>query len=198
MTRNPTLALALGALLLAAGCTDAAKAPAEQALKAAEAAVSTLNDEVAQLAPQAAQAARDALADARTFAAKQDYKSALAAAGAVPAKVQAAFAAAGAAKDEAVRKASAAVQQAWTDASTALSGQLDALKAHLGKLAKAKKLPKGLTAAAVKKARTTFAALEKGFAELKAQAANDAAGATAKLGELSAKAAELAKSLKLK
>ena len=197
MTRNTTLALTLAPILLLAACTDAAKAPAEAALRAGEAAVATLTEEVSKLAPAQVQAAKDALSSAKSLAAKQDYKAALAAAGEIPAKVKEAVAFAQAKKEEAAQ-ALAAAQKAFADATAALPGQLTAIKARLASLAKAKKLPKGITKTTLGHAKTSLAALEDGWAKLKARAETDLAGATADAGPLAKKAAELAKQLQVK
>jgi hypothetical protein len=198
MTRKTTLALALTPLLfLLAACTDAAKAPAEAALKAGEAAVATISEEVSKLAPVQVQAARDALASAKAMAAKQDYKSALAAATEVTVKVKEAVAAAQAKKEEAAR-ALAAAKRAFDDATAALPGQLTAIQARLTALSKSKKLPKGITKATVSQAKKSYAALEDGLAKLKARAEEDVNGALAEAGDLQKKAADLAKQLQVK
>jgi colicin import membrane protein len=197
MFRKTSLALALAPLLLVIGCTDAAKAPAEAALKTGEAAVASVTEEVSKLAPVQVQAAKEALSSAKAMAAKQDYKAALAAAGEIPGKVKEAAAAAQAKKDEAAR-ALAAAKQAFVDATAALPGKLTAIKAKLTSLAKAKKLPKGITKATVTKSKAAYAELEDGLAKLKARAETDVNGALADAGELQRKAAELAKQLQVK
>jgi hypothetical protein len=198
MNRKTSLALALAPLLLLAACTDANKAPAEAALKAGDAAVATITEEVSKLAPAQVQAAKDALASAKAMAAREDYKAALAAAGEIPAKVKAAVAAAAQAKQEEAAKALAAAQQAFADATAAIPGQLSAIKARLAELAKAKKLPKGITKTTLAQAKTSSAALEDGLAKLKASAATDPTGALAQAGELQKKVADLAKQLQVK
>ena len=197
MNRKTSLALALVPFLLLAACTDAAKAPAEAALKAGEAAVATISDEVSKLAPVQVQAAREALSNAKALAAKQDYKSALTAAGEIPTKVKEAVAAAQAKKEEAAR-ALAAAQKAFADATAALPGQLSAIKAKLTALGKAKKLPKGMTKAALAEARKSYVALEEGAAKLKARAETDVNGALAEAGDLQRKATDLARKLGVK
>jgi colicin import membrane protein len=197
MNRKFSLALTLAPLLFLAACTDAAKAPAEAALKAGEAAVASITEEVSKLAPAQVQAAKDALSSAKAMAAKQDYKAALAAAGEVSAKVKEAVAAAQAKKEEAAR-ALAAAQKAFTDATAALPGQLSAIKAKLASLAKAKKLPKGMTKAILADAKKSYASLEESVAKLKARAETDVNGALAEAGDLQRKAADLAKKLQLK
>jgi hypothetical protein len=197
MIRKTSLALALAPLLLLASCTDAAKAPAEAALKSAEAAVAGLGEEASKLAPAQVQAAKDALSGAKALAAKQDYKAALAAAGEVTTKAKEAVAAAQAKKEEAARALDAA-RKAFGDATEALPGQLDAIKARLAALAKAKKLPKGITKATLGKAKASYAAAEEGLSKLKARAESDVSGALAEASELQRKIADLAKQLQAK
>jgi uncharacterized phage infection (PIP) family protein YhgE len=197
MNRKTSLALALAPLLLVIGCTDANKAPAEAALKAGEAAVASVTEEISKLAPVQVQAAKEALSGAKALAGKQDYKAALAAAGEVPGKVKEAVAAAQAKKDEAAR-ALAAAKQAFVDATAALPEKLSAIKAKLASLAKAKKLPKGITKATLTKGKAAAAELEEGLSKLKARAETDVNGALAEAGELQRKAADLAKQLQVK
>ena len=197
MNRKTSLALALAPFLLLAACTDAAKAPAEAALKAGEAAVAGISDEVSKLAPVQVQAAKEALSNAKALAAKQDYKSALTAAGEVTAKVKEAVAAAQAKKEE-VARALAAAQKAFADATAALPGQISAIKAKLASLSKAKKLPKGITKATLAEAKKSFAALEESAAKLKARAETDVNGALAEAGDLQRKATDLAKKIGVK
>ena len=192
------LALALAALTLAA-CTDAAKAPAEQALQLGESAVASLGEEVEKLAPDQVKAARDALASAKAFVARQDYQGALAAAKEIPGKAKAALDAAQARKDEAAAAAAKALveaRQAFDDAAAGAAQKIEAIKTRL--VTKGKKLPKGLTRAAAKKYRAGLKALEDGLAKVKARASSDLAGATAEAAALQKKAAELAKKLKVK
>jgi len=201
MTKTSKLLLAVVPFLLSVACTDANKAPAEAAVKAAEAAAMTLNEQVAKFAPDEVKAFRDGLDAARAALAKKDYKAARAAAEGLPAKASQAFAAAQA-KQEAAAKAAAAAaaaaKKAFDEEGAVLSKKLEGLKKHVSVLAKAKKLPKGITKAAVSKAKEAVASLESGFEKAKAQVATDAAAAAAEAKELAQKAAELAKSLKMK
>ncbi len=201
MTNTSKLKLAVLPLLLTMACTDANKAPAEAAVTAAESAGTAITEEVATYAPEQAKAFRDGLASAKTALAKQDYKTARTTAEALPTKVTQAVSAAAAKREELAKESAQAAEsakKAYQDRSSALSKQLDGLKKHVAKLAKAKRLPKGVTKAAVSKAREALAAIEKGVAKAEAQAASDAAAATAAVEDLGRKAAELAESLKLK
>lgn len=207
MTRTRPLALLplLAALSLAA-CTDAAKAPAEQALQLAESAVSSLGEEAERLAPDQVKAAREALAGAKAFVARQDYQGALAAAKEVPGKAKAALDAAQAKKDElaaaaakaarAAEAAAAEARKAYDEALSGASKKIEAIKARL--VTKGKALPKGMTKAAARKYRAGLKELEDGLAKVKARASSDLAAATAEAAELQKKAAELARKLKVK
>jgi len=201
MTQTHKLTLAVLPLLLTLACTDANKAPAEAAVKSAEAAVATLNEEIAKLVPEEAKAVREALANAKVAIAKQDFKAARTLAEPLPGKIAAAVAAA-AAKKEALAKEAAAkaaeAKKAFEDGAAAIAKKLEGYKKQVAALAKAKKLPKGVTKDAVKKGKETVAALEAEFGKAKAQVATDAAAALAAAKDVEAKAAELAKSLKLK
>jgi len=165
----PRLALALALSLALSACTDAAQAPAEAALKAGEAAVASLGEEVEKLAPEQTQAARDALASAKAFVAKQDFKGALAAAGEIPAKAKAALEAAQAKKDAAaaeaarvVAEAQAAARRAYDAAAAGASQRIEAIKAKL--TTKGKKLPKGMTKDMLASARTDLGSVTEAWA----------------------------------
>jgi hypothetical protein len=201
MSRNLVLALALAPFLLVTACTDANKAPAEKALAAAESAVNGLSEEVQRLAPEAAKDASDALAAAKAAAAKTDWKGALAAASAIPAKVQAALASADVKRAELVQQAAeaaklATLQKTWDEATQALPALLGDLKTKVAQLNKAKKLPKGLTRKTLAAAKTTVKSLEEGLVKVKEQAKTDLAGALPKAQELASRAHELVKQLK--
>jgi len=201
MTHTSKLSLAVLPLLLTMACTDANKLPAETAVSAAEKAGTAITEEVTKLAPEQAKAFRDGLASAKAALAKQDYKTARATAEALPTKVTQAVSAAAAKQEELAKeaaKAAEAAKKAYEDGAAALSKHLDGLKKHVATLAKAKKLPQGVTKAAVAKAKEAVAALESGIAKAKAQASTDAAGAAGAVKELGQKAAALAESLKLK
>jgi len=201
MTKTTKLTLAVLPLLLTLACTDANKAPAEAALKAAETAAATLSDEVAKLAPDEVKAVREGLANAKVAIAKQDFKTARALAEPLAAKATAAIAAANAKKDALAKEAAAKAaeaKKAFDAGATALGKKLEGMKKQVTALAKAKKLPKGVTKAEVAKAKETVATLEADFLRAKAQLSTDAAAALATAKDVEAKAVELAKALKLK
>jgi len=181
--------------LLAVGCVDAAKAPAESAIKAGEGAIASITAEVQKLAPEQSKAAADALASAKAAAAKEDWKSALAAAKDLPEMVKAAVAAAKA-QAEAMEKAAAAklaeAKAAWAAAEKDLTAKIADLKKEVAKLSKSKKLPKGVTKAGVTKCKASVAELEVALTKAGEQAKTDVVAATASAKDLQVKAAEAA------
>jgi len=201
MNKTIRFALAVVPFLLTVACTDPNKAPAEAAVKAGEAAAQTLTDEVATLAPEKTKEVNDGLAAAKAAIAKQDYKGALAAAKDLPAMASKAVADAQA-KQQALARAAAQkdaeLKQAWKNAQSKLPAAIADLKKRVAALAKAKKLPKGISRGVVAKGKQTVAELEAGLAKAKELAKTDVAAASAAAKDLGAKAAELAASLKKK
>ena len=181
--------------LLAVGCVDAAKAPAESAIKAGEGAIASITAEVQKLAPEQSKAAADALASAKGAAAKEDWKSALAAAKDLPEMVKAAVAAAKA-QAEAMERAAAAklaeAKAAWAAAEKDLTAKIADLKKEVAKLSKSKNLPKGVTKAGVTKCKASVAELEVALTKAGEQAKTDVVAATASAKDLQVKAAEAA------
>ena len=203
MMRNLKLALAVVPFVAVLACTDANKAPAEQALRNADSAVTKLDETVTLNAPEQAKAAKDALAAAKSAAGKQDWKAALSLAGDVPGKVAAAVGASQTKIAEDAKKAAEAkkveeAKKAWADASAAFPKSLNDLKTKASKVIKATKLPKGVDKAAVKKAKDTLAAIEAGWKSAVDLAKTDVAAAAAKVSALEAQAAEVRASLHLK
>jgi hypothetical protein len=190
MNKTLKLALATVPFLLSVACTDPNKLPAEGAIKAAEAAANALTAEVAKYAPEQVKAFKDQLAAAKAAVEKQDWKTARATAEALAPKAVEIVAAANAKKAEATKAATAAVAK--------LAEEVAAIQARLADLAKAKKLPKGITKETVAKAKEAVAELEAGAAKVKEEVMKDLDAAGAKAKELGAKAAEVAASLQAK
>jgi hypothetical protein len=197
---NKTLKTLLAVVLfvLALGCIDPAKEPAQVVIKAGEAAVAGITAEVEKLAPDQAKAARDALAAAKAAAAKDDWKNAHAVGKDVVLAANAAIEAAKAKKlamEQAAAAKAAELKAAWEAAQKELPGKLAALKKQVASLAKAKKLPKGVTKDAVAKAKAEVAELEVQFAKAGETAKADvqAAGVAAK--DLLARAAQAGASI---
>jgi hypothetical protein len=145
--------LALAAFL--AGCTDAAKAPAEEAIKATEAKVAQIRGEAGKYAADQLKAVETGLSAARAAHAKGDFKGALAAAKELPAKAAALATFVADRRNEESRDYAMATAQ--------VPQLLEGLRASLDGLAKAKKLPKGTTPAAVAAAREELDAVVKGL-----------------------------------
>jgi colicin import membrane protein len=201
MTKTTKLSLAVLPLFLVLACTDANKEPAEAAVKASETAVAGLTKEISDLAPDQAKAVREALANAKVAIAKQDFKTARALAEPIPGKIAAVLQAAAAKKDALAKEAAAKAaeaKKAFDDGAAAITKKLEETSKKVAALAKSKKLPKGVTKDAVKKAKDTVAELEAAFTKAKEEAGKDAVAALAAAKDVEAKAAALAAELKLK
>ena len=112
------------------------KGPAEAALNTAQAAVDGVKADAAMYAPDQAKALLASMTGAREAFDKGDYKAALAAAQAIPAKAQEAATAIAAKKDE--------LTKAWTELSASVPGMVEQVKTKVDALAAMKKLPKGM------------------------------------------------------
>ena len=166
MNKTLKTTLAVIPFLLTVACTDPAKAPAQAAIQAGEGAVTALTDEVAKFAPDQVKAVKDTLASAKAAAAKDDWKSALAMAKSLKVDAEQAVVAANAKKEELAKAAAAKAAEAkaaWEQAQKELPGKIDALKKKIAGLAKAKKLPAGVTKADVAKAKDGVTAIEAGY-----------------------------------
>jgi len=184
-----SLATAGSALALFTSCAEE-KTPAEAAIKAAEAAVAGVKDEAAKYAPEQFKAVTSALAGATEAFKAGNYKDALAAANAVPAKVKEAVAAVAAKKDE--------LTKAFTAMQASLPKMAEAIKSRLDILSQSKKLPAGLDAAKLTDAKSGFEAMTKGWDE--AQAAfkgGNLTDAVSKANGLKEKGAEIMKAIGL-
>lgn len=176
--------LALAAFL--AGCTDAAKRPAEEAIQAAEAKLAEVKADAAKYAADQLKAVEGGLATAKAAAAKGDFKASLAAAKDLPAKAAALAAMVADRKNDENR--------AFAMATAQLPQYLDGLKGQLEELSAAKKLPKGTTPAAVTAARDELASISGALSEATAKAtAGNLPEATALAQPLRARATALAK-----
>ncbi len=198
MNKTLKTALAVVPFLLTVACTDPAKAPAQSAIQAGEAAVATLTDEVGRYAPDQVKAVKDALAKAKASAAAEKWGEALTAAKDVPDAAAKAVAAAQAKKAElekAAAEKAAALKAAFDEAQAQLPAKIAELKKQVAALAKAKKLPKGVTKQAVTQAKEAVASLEDGAGKLADQAKTDMAAAAEGAKALLTKATETAASL---
>lgn len=127
-------ALAAASLAFAAGCN---KGPAEAALKAADQALAAAGAEVERYVPEEFASLSGALAAAKAELEKGNYTEALKAAQALPARIDAAAAAASRKKEE--------LTGAWTGLSTSLPPAVQAITDKMAALAASASLPKGMT-----------------------------------------------------
>lgn len=180
--------MALFAIL--AGCTDAAKLPADTAIKGADTALAAVRAEAAKYVPDQLQAVEDGLARAKDAYAKGDFKGALEAAKELPAKVSALGTAVAAKKDE--------LTKAFKDATGQLPQLLEAIKGRVDILSSAKKLPAGMDAAKLAAAKEGLATVTKGLEDATAKMnAGGLAEAVAAAKPLKDKAMEIAGSIGL-
>ena len=120
--------------LFASACN---KGPADAALKAADQALAAAQPEIEKYVPEELPALTSAAQAARAEFEKGNYTEALKAAQELPAKIQAAVAAAGEKK--------AQLTAAWTEMSGSLPGLVQSITEKVTTLAAAKSLPKGMT-----------------------------------------------------
>jgi predicted small lipoprotein YifL len=161
------------------------KGPAEAALTAATAAVDGVKADAAKYVPDQAKSLMASLTDARAAFDKGDYKVALDAATAIPAKAKEAAAAVAAKKDE--------LTKVWTDLSTSVPPMIEQVKVKVEGLAamNPKKLPKGMDKGKVDAAKASLADIQKGTAEaIDTWKAGNMADAIAKGNAVKAKVAE--------
>ena len=150
-----TAALAVVTLAVcAAGCN---KGPAEAALNAADQALAAAKPEIEMYVPEELGSLTSAAQAARSELEKGNYTEALKAAQALPAKIQAALAAATAKKDQLVA--------AWNELSGSLPGQVQAITEKVTGLAAAKGLPKGMTRDMLATAQTDLGSVTQAWAE---------------------------------
>lgn len=146
--RSATL---VAAAALAVACAGQRR-PAEDALTAAQQAVAALPADAAALMPDEFAAVRDTLDAARESFAARRYGVATASAQAAGRMAHQLQRAATAKKDELTRS--------WTAMSDSLPGLLTALESQVDQLAKARRLPAGVSKAAVTEARAAVDSLE--------------------------------------
>jgi hypothetical protein len=174
--------------LVAVACTDSAKAPAEAAMAAASAAIDSLKGDAARYAPEAVKAVESSYAVARDSMANKDYQGAITFAKDIPGRAQDALAKAAANKE--------ALDRAWNDAAARLNGQIEEARHAIEGLAHSRKLPAGVDAGAVERARTGLDSLRKDWADVQAQReGGDWSGAAAKVDALGARASEILRSV---
>jgi len=133
------------------------KGPAEAALTAATAAVDAVKADAAKFVPDQAKSLMASLTSAREAFDKGDYKTALEAAQAIPAKAKDVGAAAVAKKEE--------LTKAWASLASNVPAMVAQVKAKLDGYAAMKKLPKEMDKAKLAAAQTSLADIQKATAD---------------------------------
>jgi predicted small lipoprotein YifL len=166
------------------------KGPAEAALTAAQTAVDGVKADAAKYVPDQAKSLLAAMTDARAAFDKGDYKAALDAATAIPAKAKDVATAAAAKKDE--------LTKAWSSYAD-VPAMIDQIKAKLDALGAMKKLPKDMDKAKLEADKASLAEITKGMGEaMEASKAGNLADAVAKGSAVKAKVTEMMATLGLK
>jgi len=147
--------LAVASLALFAGACN--KGPAEAALNAADQALAAAKPEIEKYVPEELGSLTAAAQAARSELEKGNYTEALKAAQDLPAKIEAALAAAAAKKDQMVA--------AWNEVSGSLPGAVQAITDKLTGLAAAKALPKGMTRDMLAAAQTDLGSVTQAWSE---------------------------------
>lgn len=174
----------LGVAVLALISTGCNKGPAEAALKVADQALEAAKPELARYTPDELASLTTAIAEARTLFEKGSYTEALKAAQGLPARIEAAAAAALAKKEE--------LAKAWAGIADAVKPAMEALTARVGELAALKKLPKGMDTTKLAAAQTDLGALTTAWAQAgEAFKGGDIPGAVKTAQEVRAKAQAL-------
>lgn len=181
MPRRQRRAAAVLFVALLAACADSARAPAQAAIQGTEALLAAVRAEAEKYAPEQLKAVDEALAAAKASFSKGEFKAALDGAKELPGKAMALGSAAAVKKAELVK--------AFQDAAGRIPGQIEAVKARLEELAKARKLPAGLDAATVQAARERLAEASQAWEEA---TAGMKAGALARAAEAARAASEKA------
>ena len=147
--------LAVASLALFAGACNTG--PAEAALNAADQALAAAKPEIEKYVPEELGSLTAAAQAARSELEKGNYTEALKAAQDLPAKIEAALAAAAAKKDQMVA--------AWNEVSGSLPGAVQAITDKLTGLAAAKALPKGMTRDMLAAAQTDLGSVTQAWNE---------------------------------
>jgi hypothetical protein len=154
MPRPPRLTV-----LLLAGCLGGAcsRGPALAALKAADAGIEAARPSLERYVPEEFGSLANLSRAAHDSFNQGDYRAALAQAQAVPARVQAALAAAEAKKQE--------LGRAWEEMEATLPARLETVTTRLGELSGQRRLPAGLDRAKLARARTEVDAIAQTWKE---------------------------------
>lgn len=182
--------LGVAVMLVVTACGDGQKAMADTALAALQASYDAVKADAAKYVPDDTRRLEEALASARGALAKGDYGKTIDEARDLAGKVGDLRAAVAAKRAELAR--------AWDELHAKVPAAVEGLQKQVDALAKAKKLPDGVTKDAVDAARAAVPALVASWDEATAafKAAN-LADATAKAKALKARSAEIMASLGL-
>ncbi len=161
-------AIATAALMVA--CAGQ-KAPADAAIKAAETALAAVRDDAAKYVPAELQGVETSLTALKDNFAKGDFKAVLAGSGPLTAQI-------GSLKDAAMAKKAemeagmAKASGDWTAMAADLPKMVEAIQSRVDILGKAKKLPKGMDAAAFDGAKSGLDMMKSTWTEATAAAAS--------------------------
>lgn len=179
----------VAALVLGTLACGGVKAPAEQAISAADTALGTVAAEASKYVPAEFKSAQDVLAGAKASFEKGDYQTALVSAQEIPGQVSA--------LRTAIEAKKAELTKAW-DAMGGLPKVLDGIKARVGVLTQAKRLPAGLSAATLAEAKNGLTTLSQGWADASTAAqSGDLVAAVAKATAVKDEAGKIMTSLKM-
>lgn len=189
-----SLWLAAAATLVIAGCAGQ-KAPATQALNAAETALAAIKDDAAKYLPGDLQGVESTLAGLKDSLQKGDFKAVLAGAPALTNQIASLKDAAMAKKTE-MEAAVATATTSWTAMAADLPNMVSAIQSRVDILGKAKKLPKGMDAAALESAKGGLEMMKSTWTEATAAfSSGSVVDAVAKAQMVKDKGAEVMKAL---
>jgi hypothetical protein len=190
MSMKQLTASVLAVTLLAIGACSMQK-PATQAVSAAESALSALKDDAARYLPTELQGAESSLASLKDSLGKGDYKAVMASAPALMTSLAGLKTSVAGKLEEA--KAAAGE---WTSYATDLPKMVEAIQSRVGMLGAAKKLPKGIDAAAFESAKSGLESMQSTWTEASAAfTGGNAIDAVAKAKSVKAKGEEVLKLL---
>ncbi len=171
------------------------KGPADAAIKAAESALAAVKDDAAKYVPADLQGVETSLAALKDNFAKGDFKAVLAGSGALTAQISSLKDAAMAKKAE-MEAAMAKASGDWTAMAADLPKMVEAIQSRVDILGKAKKLPKGMDAAAFDGAKSGLEMMKSAWTEATAAATSgNFTDAVAKAQMVKDKGAEVMKAL---
>lgn len=188
--RHLVVSTMAASLLVLSACAGQ-KGPATQAVAAAESALAALKDDAAKYLPDDFKGAESTLTSLKDNLAKGDYKAVMAGAPQLMSSLDTLKTGVAGKLEEA--KAAA---NEWTSYAADLPKMVEALSSRVTTLSAAKKLPKGLDAAALDTAKSGLASMQSTWTDASAAfTGGNAIDAVAKAKEVKAKGEELLKLL---